>query len=412
MVAAGVVVLVCVVLPAHVVVPNPGELLGGGWLPAVQGAQEVLVDGLAPAFPAGGADLEGLGQEVFLGVHQVDQVPQGAGGVAPQPDVHVDAAGGVGVCPCRPQGPNAGLHRFEVFPAAHRGDELCALVAAPGDARVGNAPPLAAFAVDRDPSVVGTAFVVHRGGVPVGGKNPGDRPGGGLAGDVVDFEFEAEGLVFHGEAPFFRRRLFPPARVARLSLLGGFPPGGHIHHSAGPKSQPLFFGKRRPGFLIHARRPPEKKKKKPGFFRPPGHTRRPETDPPEPRPGTLLRFAVQKSCGAQDFSASPCESPPGHRTFRLRRAKVCPPPVRADPAQTTCPPPGHTAARREEPAGAAGLCPGRGWSDPCCVPGGDRAENTKKSPTYSGRGVIKPENSRKMQKKFWRVPCKSCLEKS
>ena len=71
-VAAGVVVLVRVVLPAHVVVPDPGEILGGGRAAAVQCAQEVLVDGLAPAVAAFRGDLEGLGQEVFLGVHQVD----------------------------------------------------------------------------------------------------------------------------------------------------------------------------------------------------------------------------------------------------------------------------------------------------------------------------------------------------
>ena len=60
--------LVCVPFPVPVVVPDPGEVLGGGRAAAVQCAQEVLVDGLAPALPAGGADLEGLGQEVFLRV--------------------------------------------------------------------------------------------------------------------------------------------------------------------------------------------------------------------------------------------------------------------------------------------------------------------------------------------------------
>ena len=116
-VPGGVVVLVCVVGPVAIVVPNPGEVLGGRGLPAVQGREEVRVDGLAPAAPALRADLEGLGQEVFLGVDQVDQVPQGFGGVLPKADVYVDAAGGVGVCPSRPEGPDAGLHRFDVFPA-------------------------------------------------------------------------------------------------------------------------------------------------------------------------------------------------------------------------------------------------------------------------------------------------------
>ena len=226
-VAAGVVVLVCVPFPVPVVVPNPGELFGGGRLPAVQGREEVRVDGLAPPFPAGGGDLEGLGQEVFLGVHQVHQVPQGFRGVAPQPDVDVDAAGGVGVCPSRPESPDAGLHRFEVFPAAHRGDELGALVPGSGDAPVGNTFPAAAFPVDGNPSVVGTAVVVHLGGVPVGGKNPGDRPGGGLAGEVVDFEFESKGLVFHGGGSF-PAAAFPARPVPGSPGAGTFitPPGG------------------------------------------------------------------------------------------------------------------------------------------------------------------------------------------
>ena len=141
-VAAGVVVLVCMPFPVPVVVPNPGELLGGGWLPAVQGREEVRVDGLAPPPAPFRADLEGLGQEVFLGVHQVHQVPQGFRGVAPQPDVYVDAAGGVGVCASRPEGPDTGLHRFDVFPAANRADELGAVCARPGDAHVRDQLPL------------------------------------------------------------------------------------------------------------------------------------------------------------------------------------------------------------------------------------------------------------------------------
>ena len=102
----GVVVLVCVVLPAHVVVPNPGELLGGGRAAAVQGHEEVRVDGLAPAAPALRADLEGLGQEVFLGVDQVDQVPQGFGGVLPKADVYVRGCRRMGRRVPRPPGGN------------------------------------------------------------------------------------------------------------------------------------------------------------------------------------------------------------------------------------------------------------------------------------------------------------------
>lgn len=78
--------------------------------------------------------------------------------------------------------------------------------------------------------------------------------------------------------------------------MGGFPPGAYIHHSAGPKSQRFFLRKRRPRFLIHARRG----RKKTRFFfagrffaaRAGTPTRR-----PEPPPGTLSDFALRKSGG-------------------------------------------------------------------------------------------------------------------
>ena len=280
-VPGGVVVLVCVPFPVPVVVPNPGELLGGGRLPAVQGGEEVGVDGLAPPFPAGGGNLQGLGQEVFLGVHQVDQVAQGAGGVAPQPDVHVDAAGGVGVCPRRPERPDAGLHRFEVFPAAHRGDELCALVPGSGDAPVGNALPAAAFPVDDDPSVVGTAFVPHLGGVPVGGKNPGDRPGGGLAGNPVDLDLGSEGLGFHGVGSFLPAAAFPARPGCRAVPFGRFPARRTHPSLRRAKKSTVFFRKKSRPLPYTCVKPAGKKPKKPGFFSPARAHRRPETRPPE-----------------------------------------------------------------------------------------------------------------------------------
>lgn len=123
--------------------------------------------------------------------------------------------------------------------------------------------------------------------------------------------------------------------------MGGFPPGAYIHHSAGPKSQRFFLRKRRPRFLIHARRG----RKKPrvfspgGFCRPGGHT-----DPP---PGTAA----------------------GH-TFRL-----CSGEVRADGTSPLCREEVRRAAHFSTllwRSRRAGLCaqppgrgvPGRGWSDP------------------------------------------------
>ena len=307
-VPGGVVVLVCMVGPVAIVVPNPGELLGGGRAAAVQGREEVRVDGLAPAAPALRADLEGLGQEVFLGVDQVDQVAQGSRGVPAEPDVYVDAAGGVGVCPSRPEGPDAGLHRFDVFPAANRAHELCAVCARAGDAGVRNTLPPPPVRRGDLPSVVGAARVPEGRSFAEGFR---DHLRGPLAGDVVHFDLDAEGLGFHGG-------LLSPgggfSRPARLCLLGGFPPGAYIHHSAGPKSQ-RFFCEKGGRASLYMR---VGAGKKPGFFSPggrffaPGRAHRlaarnrrrahfPTLLCESPAGGTLLRFALEKSTRTQDF---------------------------------------------------------------------------------------------------------------
>ena len=223
-VPAGIVVLVCVVGPIAVAVPKPGEFFGSGRPAAVQDGEEGGVDRAAPAAPALRADLEGLGQEVFLGVDQVNQVAQGLWGVFPKANVHVDAAGGVGVCSGRPEGPDASLHRFAVLPAANRAHELGALVAAARDAGVGNALPPPAVRRGDLPGVVRAA------GVPDGrsfaeGLRDGLR--GALAGNAVHFDLDAECLVFHGSAPFSRRRLFPPGPDVHFGVF----PSRRVHLS-------------------------------------------------------------------------------------------------------------------------------------------------------------------------------------
>ena len=317
MVAAGVVVLVCVVGPVAIVVPNPGEVLGGRGLPAVHGREEVRVDGLAPAAPALRADLEGLGQEVFLGVDQVDQVPQGLRSVLAEPDVHMDAAGGVGVCPSRPEGSDAGLHRFDVFPAANRAHKLGLLVAGSGDAGVGNQFPPPPVRRGHLPSVVGAARVPEGRSLAEGLRDHRRRP---LAADAVHFNLDAEGLGLHGVCSFRPAAAFPArpvcafwavSRPARTFITL---PGGKVKR---------FFAKKA-GFLplIHARRSPEKTEKNPVFFR---------------RAGTLSDFALRKSAGghtsplcsgevrrAAHFAALLWKSPPTHRTFPLCPAKVRP----------------------------------------------------------------------------------------
>ena len=234
------------------------------------------------------------------------------------------------MCPSRPEGPDAGLHRFDVFPAANRADELCALVARPGDARVADQLPPPPVRRGDLPSVVGTARVPEGRSFAEGFR---DHLRGPLAGDVVHLDLDAEGLGFHGG-------LLSPgggfSRPARLCLMGGFPPGAYIHHSAGPKSQRFFLRKRRPRFLIHARRG----RKKTRFFfagravfaaRAGTPTRR-----PEPPPGTLsdfalvksgrtalLRFAVKKS-GGRHTSPLCSGEVAGRVCVPSRRAEVCP----------------------------------------------------------------------------------------
>ena len=207
--------------------------------------------------------------------------------------------------------------------AAHRGDELCALVPGSGDAPVGNALPAAAFPVDGDPSVVGTAFVAHLGGVPVGGKNPGDRPGGGLAADSVDFEFESKGLVFHGEAPFFRRRLFPPARVPGCRFWAVSRPADTSITPPGEKVNG-FFSEKEPPASLYMREARRKKTEKTRFF-----FARPGTPPPGNPP------------------AGNGKNPPGNPAGRPRPE-----------------PPGHTRRGRHPPPGHTARPEDRRWGDP------------------------------------------------
>ena len=88
---------------------------------AVQGLQEIWVDGLTPPPAPFRADLEGLGQQVFLGVDHVDEVPQGIGCVLAQPDMHVDAAGWGGVCPKPPGVPDRTPAPFRFLPSGKSG---------------------------------------------------------------------------------------------------------------------------------------------------------------------------------------------------------------------------------------------------------------------------------------------------
>ena len=209
-VAAGVVVGVCVVGPVGVVVPNPRELLGGLGLLPVQPGEEVLVDLLAPAAPALRGNLEAVGQQVLVCVDQVDQVPERGRGVVPEADVHVDSAGGVCLGARGPEAAKELLQGLDVFPAEDGADQFAPLDVGRGfDAGVALEFPLAALLVEAGVGVVGAAFVAGGRAEEVGGQL-----GGVLAGEH-HLVLVPDGLVFHAgghrEAPFAARRLFPPA---------------------------------------------------------------------------------------------------------------------------------------------------------------------------------------------------------
>ena len=194
-------------------VPDLGEGFHRGGLDPVDLPQEGGLDRAAPLPAAEGGDAQGEGEEVFLGVDDVHQPPQALGSVLAQPDVYVDAAGVVGLAARRPDDPGDLLHHGDVVPAAHRADHLGVQPAAvPVDGGVG---------LDRPVPPVGHGHhpVVQVPPAVDGGRSEVCREslGGPFPPDAGGFEFDAEGLVFHGAPPSgggFSRPPGPP---------GGFP---------------------------------------------------------------------------------------------------------------------------------------------------------------------------------------------
>ena len=143
-----------------------------------------------------------------------------------------------------------------------------------------------------------------------------------------------------------------------------------MNRSFRPESQPFFFRKRGPAFLIHARRG----RKKTRFFfagravfcRPGRHT----DPPPGTAAGHTFRLCSAKVRRAAHFSALLWKSPPGHRTFRLCSGEVrvggasplCREEVRRAAHFSTLLWRSRRAGRCAQPPGRG--VPGRGWSDP------------------------------------------------
>ena len=182
-------------------VPNPGEGLEAGGLLVVERPQEGGLDRCAPLHAAAGRNAQGLCQEVFLGVHNVDQAAQALRRVLAEADVDVDAAGAVDAGSGFPDRPDHRLHHLDVFPAAHRADHLRRGV---GDRAVALDHPLAPVG-HRDVPVA--QVVAHVAGLCA--EVGGDRAGCAFAPQAGRFDLDTEGLVFHGFLP--ARRLFPPA---------------------------------------------------------------------------------------------------------------------------------------------------------------------------------------------------------
>lgn len=238
--------------------------------------------------------------------------------------------------PQPPGGPGRRPAPFRCLPSGNRADELCALVARPGDARVADQLPPPPVRRGDLPSVVGTARVPEGRSFAEGFR---DHLRGPLAGDVVHLDLDAEGLVFHGVCSFRPAAASPArpgcalwavSRLVRTSItLPGRKVNGFFCEKGGRASLYMRVGAgKNPGFFSPG-----------GFCRPGGHT-----DPP---PGTAA----------------------GH-TFRL-----CSGEVRADGTSPLCREEVRRAAHFSTllwRSRRAGLCaqppgrgvPGRGWSDP------------------------------------------------
>ena len=202
-------------VPAGVVVPavvERGELVHALRLCLVQLVKEGGLDRAAPLTAAFRGDSECLCQEVLLGVDDVHQVPQGPGGVVPEPDVDVDAAGAVCAAPGPPDGPGDLLHHLDVLPAAHRADHLGAGV---GDRTVPLHRPVSAVRHGHFPVVQVVADVA-------GGSSEVRRDGAGSrsAANACGLNLDAESLCPHGGSSL-------PGAFSRPRRRPGFPAATH-----------------------------------------------------------------------------------------------------------------------------------------------------------------------------------------
>lgn len=127
-----------IMLAAEIAAVVPEGLYFGKrlWLFPVDLLNEGILNLLAVAAGAGLVNLEGFEDQVFLGGHDVGDVPDALGGVWGSVDVDVDPAGVVDLATGGPKRSDQFLDRLDVGVLANRADQFALLATLNPDARV------------------------------------------------------------------------------------------------------------------------------------------------------------------------------------------------------------------------------------------------------------------------------------
>ena len=166
-----------------------------------------------------------------MACHDVGQVPKGLRRVALGSDVDVDSAapGGVALCSGLAEAAAQLLQGFNVLVAEDRGDQFALFAVRSLDADVSLEFPLAAGGIPSAPGIVSVA---------VGGVFPAacsEELGGqlrcSLAGDVVHFNLNADGLIFHLVDLVGGAFVHGLCLLESLDFSGFFPLVVYIYHS-------------------------------------------------------------------------------------------------------------------------------------------------------------------------------------
>ena len=237
MVAAVVVVLCPAVVCALARVPDVGEACHRLRLLRIDHPQEVRVDRPAVAADAAAVQLEGVGDQTLVARHDVRQVAERLRRVAVRSNVDVDSAAPAGVTLRAVVAKLAAklLQGLDVLVVEDRGDQFALFAVRSLDADVSLEFPLAAGGIPSAPAIVTVA---------VGGVFPAACPeelGGqlrcSLAGDVVHFNLNADGLIFHLVDLVGGAFVHGLCLLESLDFSGFFPLVVYIYHSKREKYQ-------------------------------------------------------------------------------------------------------------------------------------------------------------------------------